>query len=241
MNRLETKLLEEFAQLKNINFNELVALRQSGMPVDKIIGLRGFYKHDFIINEDVLSPRPDTECLVEAAIEFAKQSKAKNILDLGLGSGCILLSILKDVPQLYGTGVDISKKALEVAQQNITALDLSDRTNLICGSWFDLNLSEKFDIITSNPPYIKTSEIETLEVEVKNHDPLLALDGGENGLRDYIQIAKIAANLLSENGRIFLEVGYNQAQDVIEIFKDYKHIQTIKDLGGMQRCVVFGR
>ncbi|MFI3241847.1 MAG: peptide chain release factor N(5)-glutamine methyltransferase [Alphaproteobacteria bacterium] len=239
MSRLEDNLLKEFATKNNLNLSNLIKEKENGKPVDKIIGERGFYKHDFIVSEDVLTPRPDTECLVEDAINFAFTSNAKSILDLGLGSGCILLSILADVKNLNGIGVDISEKALNIAKQNAQKLNLLDRTEFINASWFDLQVNKKFDIITSNPPYIKSDVIPTLDIGVKKYDPMLALDGGEDGLRDYRQIAKIAKNLLNENGRIYLEIGYDQNDDVIKIFSDYKLIKTIKDLSGINRCLVF--
>ncbi len=239
MSRLEDSLLKEYAIKNNLDINDLIKEKELGKPVDKIIGERGFYKHMFMVSEDVLTPRADTECLVEDAILFAKEKGVKNILDLGLGSGCILLSILADVENMRGVGVDISTKALEVAKENAKSLKVFNRCKFINASWFDLPINEKFDIITSNPPYIETSVIETLDVGVKKYDPILALDGGADGLRDYRQIAKIAKDLLNDGGRIYLEVGYNQSQSVVEIFADYKCIKIIKDLAGIERCLIF--
>ncbi len=241
MSRLEDNLLKEFALKNNLNINDLIEEKKQGKPVDKIIGERGFYKHIFIVSEDVLTPRADTECLVEDAIEYGQKIMAKNVLDLGLGSGCILLSVLADIKEACGVGVDISNKALSIAKKNATALNVFERCKFINASWFDLNLSEKFDIITSNPPYIETDVIETLDVGVKKYDPMLALDGGADGLRDYRQIAKIAKNLLSGKGRLYLEVGYNQAQDVKKIFSDYTFVKVVNDLAGIERCLVFAR
>lgn len=237
----ETRILEQYAKTHQKDLDDLISQRLIGKPICKIIGSKGFYKYDFLVNEDVLSPRPDTECLVEAAIEFAQKSNAQNILDLGLGSGCILLSILKDIEQLQGTGVDISTKALSIAKQNAHNLEVANRTTFINASWFDLPTLPRFDIITANPPYINSETIPSLDKEVKDFDPLLALDGGVDGLRDYRQIAQVAQNLLQQDGKIFLEVGYNQAADVIDIFRQncYKHCATIKDLSHINRCVVF--
>ena len=222
-----------------------VEKRLSGMPIDKIIGHREFYKYDFKVTQDVLSPRPDTETLVEAAVKLIKENNFASVLDLGTGSGCILLSILKDLPSVKGTGVDISDKALDVATQNAAALRVKNRSKLVQKNWFDddfvKQFKNKFDVIVSNPPYIKTEDIEKLDVDVKKYDPKIALDGGADGLKDYRRIAELAPDLLRNKGYILLEVGHNQATDVKNIFKKqaFKYANTIKDLAGIDRVIIF--
>lgn len=223
---------------------ELVEKRIKHYPLCKLLGKKGFYKYDFIVSEDVLSPRPDTEILVEAAINYAKENKAKKILDLGTGSGCIILSVLGDVADLSGVALDASVKALNVAAQNADNLGLANRIKFVHGSWFDEDISSSlgtdFDLIVTNPPYIPNKDIENLDEEVKAHDPLLALDGGEDGLKDYRQIAKISYPMLKEGGKIFIEGGIGQEKQIADVFaKEGFGLSTIlKDYGGINRCII---
>ncbi len=231
--------------LENLNRN--VARRIEGMPLDKILKHREFYKSDFEVSEDVMSPRPDTEILVEAALKIIKENNLKNVLDLGTGSGCILLSLLAEIKDMQGVGVDVSKKALQIAQKNTKKMRLSKRVTLIEKSWFDDgflgSFQEPFDLIVSNPPYIETSEIEKLDISVRKYDPIVALDGGEDGLKHYRQIAEMASFLLKDGGYILLEVGYNQAEKVKQIFSDkgLVHMGTVRDLAQIDRVVIFKR
>lgn len=241
--RLEAMMLIENAK-DETELDYFVEQRLASKPICKIIGKKEFYKFSFSVDENVLSPRPDTETLVEAAIEIIKKDKIKNILELGVGSGCIILSLLKEFNYLNGVGIDISKKALEVAKTNASDLDINDRINFINASWFDEDLfdklNKKFDIIVSNPPYIPSDDILSLDKDVKDYDPIIALDGGEDGLRDYKQISLISQKLLNDNGYIFLEVGIYQSNDVIKIFKNqkFKLVDVIKDLSGVERCII---
>lgn len=234
----------QLASDKLSHFEQMIEQRLHHKPVDKIIGSRGFYKYDFQVSPAVLSPRPDTETLVEAAIEYINLHQVKNILDLGTGSGCILLSILAEFPELSGVGIDASKSALEIASNNAYKLNTLKRTELYPYSWFDDNLPEelgrRFDVIVSNPPYIPSADISKLDKEVKAYDPMSALDGGEDGLRDYRKIAEVSPKLLNNDGIIFLEIGIGQAEDVAKIFcfQGFKPLQIIKDLGGIERCVI---
>lgn len=218
--------------------------RLSGYPLDKLIGQKDFYKYSFKVTEDVLSPRPDTEILVEAAAEIIFRKNCKKIMDMGVGSGCIILSLLADFPFLEGVGIDASAKALKVAQENAARLGVNNRLKLYEKSWFDTDLINKagqnFDLITSNPPYIASEEIPQLSTEVKAHDPLMALDGGADGYDHYRQIATVAPSLLKENGYILLEGGQNQDKEIVKIFEQcgFKHQKTIADLSGINRCII---
>lgn len=215
--------------------------RLQNEPLDKIIGKKEFFKSVFEVNSDVLSPRPDTEILVEGALELIPEDKSLNVLDLGTGSGCILLSLLSERPQCVGIGIDASLKAIKTAMRNAKNLNLTARTSFVNKSWEEEGfVNETYDIIVSNPPYIPTEDIAELETEVKNYDPLTALDGGKDGLECYRQIAKITPLILKKSGYILLEVGYNQAKSVEEIFQNQglKPVKMLKDLAGINRCVI---
>ena len=222
----------------------LLEQRLKHKPLDKILGHREFYKYDFTVNEDVLSPRPDTEILAEAALEILQGIPEPKILDLGCGSGCIIETLLKETPQATGCAVDISEKALAVARQNADNLAIGERLRFVNVSWFNPNftdiIGEKFDMIVSNPPYIPTAEIKGLEVEVKDYDPLLALDGGNSGYDSYEQIAQTAPELLKNGGYILLESGFGQAQKIADIFtaQGLKLLEIVNDLAGIERCVI---
>ena len=218
--------------------------RLNHRPLDKILGHRGFYKYDFICNDDVLSPRPDTEILVEEAAKLIFKHNFQNILELGVGSGCILLSLLADFPHIFGTGIDISKKALKTAEQNAERLTVQDRVKLLNGDWnavdFVDKIGQNFDIIISNPPYIPSSEIATLAPEVRKFDPIIALDGGKSGFDAYRRIAQISPCLLKDGGYLLLEAGYNQAETIKQIFAENQFIlhNVVKDLNGINRCII---
>ena len=222
----------------------IITQRLAHKPLDKILGTKGFYKYDFVVNEDVLSPRPDTEVLVEEALKLLPQEQKVKIIDFGTGSGCILLSLLAEGKNAYGQGIDISSKALLVAKKNADILELSNRVKWINSDWFDENLPELLDspvdMIVSNPPYIPTQDIASLEDDVKNYDPMSALDGGEDGLCHYRQIASITPSLLKKGGYVLLEVGINQAQAVAEIFEQagLNLVKIVSDLGQIERCVI---
>lgn len=217
--------------------------RLNHMPLDKILGYKAFYKHIFKVDENVLSPRPDTEILLEAAINLVARYDLKNILDLGIGSGCILLSVLKEFPQLNGVGIDKSDKALAIARENARRLNLEARCTLQQDDWFCPGFSErlpKFDIIVSNPPYIPVADIPNLDEEVRCYDPQLALNGGCDGLDCYRRIAEFAPFLLTDKGFILLETGINQAQDVQKIFsvQGLMPVDILRDFSGIERCVI---
>lgn len=219
---------------------EMLNRRLNHEPLDKIIGSKEFYKYRFKVSSDVLSPRPDTELLVEKALRLIPTDKPCRILDLGTGSGCILLSLLKERQQAEGVGVDKSSAALKIATENAKNLEITNRVQFINQSWNDIKWENKFEIIVSNPPYIPSDEIKTLDDEVKNYDPLLALDGGKSGLDCYYEIAKIAPLIMQDNAYILLEVGYNQAELVADIFQkqNLKLVEIAKDLANINRCVI---
>lgn len=224
-------------------FFNLIKRRCNNEPVSHLIGRREFFGVDFVINNNVLDPRPDSETLIELIFNYFTNKNANlNILELGVGSGCLLLTVLKNFPNSCGVGVDISDRALEIAGQNADLLNLSSRVDLSQSNWFSsLEAKQNFDLIISNPPYIKTNEIQFLQDEVKVFEPMLALDGGSSGLDCYVAIAKEVMGFLKEDGILILEIGQNQEQDIIKIFTDngLKFIQDKKDLSGIVRCLMF--
>lgn len=223
---------------------EMLKQRAKHRPIDKILGHREFYKYDFLCNDDVLSPRPDTEILVESAAKLIFKNELKTVLELGVGSGCVLLSLLADFPYIYGVGADISPKALDVAKKNASRLGVENRAKLVLADWNDDNfaaeLGQKFDIIVSNPPYIPSNDIAFLAPEVRDFDPLTALDGGKTGFDAYEKISEIAPDLLKDEGFLLFEAGINQAQKITEICEKngFKVLNIIKDLAGIERCVI---
>ncbi len=226
------------------SFERALELRSQRMPADKIIGRRGFYKYEFAVDENVLSPRPDTEVLLEAALDYIRVNDYKNILEFGVGSGCVILSLLAEIPGLWGMGVDISAAALKVASVNALALGAEKRIKLLNANWNDADivsvLGQKFDLILSNPPYIPSGEIDGLDREVKDYDPRVALDGGADGLDCYRRLAEIVPALLNAGGSVMLECGEGQAQNVAALFEKggLSLQQVARDLNGTERCVI---
>lgn len=223
---------------------EITKLRLQHKPLDKILGHKGFYKSDFVVNNDVLSPRFDTEILVENALNHLALFSAPKILDLGTGSGCIIESILLELPEASGTAVDISSSAIKTAKINAERLKVGERVKFIQADWFSQDfigkIGDTFDMIVSNPPYIPSDEINLLEREVRENDPLIALDGGKDGYDSYARIASLAGDLLKDDGIIILEAGIFQARKIAEIFSEHGFItrEIICDLGGIERCVI---
>ena len=217
-----------------------------GEPVHRILGHRWFYGVDLQLSPATLEPRPDTETLVEAAVPLARQVVARkalcSILDLGTGSGAIALAILAEIEGAVATVTDISGDALQAAQKNARLNGLQDRFKICRSNWFEA-VDGSFDLIVSNPPYIRSADIADLCREVKEHDPLIALDGGSDGLDAYRAIAEGAGRHLAEGGMVLLETGFDQHQDVIEIFRGalYSCLSRLKDLGGNDRVLVFCR
>jgi len=194
----------------------LTARRAAGEPVSRIIGEKEFCGLSFMVTPDVLDPRPDTEVLVDAAVKRFAADPPRRILDLGTGSGCILIALLKKFPRAAGVGVDISESALEVARENAARNGVADRASFVRGDWAEF-VDESFDLIVSNPPYISSGDIPNLDAEVKNHDPILALDGGFDGLDAYKKIFSQMKKLFLPGGAGFFEMGILQAEDVARL------------------------
>lgn len=229
---------EEVDEALFTKLKEAVEKRLTHIPVQQITGYQNFMGLEFAVNENVLIPRQDTECLVEEVLKLG--FSGADILDMCTGSGCILLSILKYSHDFKGTGVDISPKALEVAEKN--SRDLGIEARFIESNLFEkLSADEKFDIIVSNPPYIKSDVIPTLMEEVRCFEPMIALDGEADGLSFYRKIIEMAPQYLRCGGKLYFEIGYDQGREVSELMKaaGFEDINVVKDLAGLDR-VVYG-
>ena len=217
---------------------DYAARRLAGEPVDHILGKRDFYGRSFEVTKDVLSPRPETEMLVEAALAILADKPDSQILDLGTGSGAIIISILAESETARGTAVDISPRALEVARRNAKAHNVESRLEFHEGSWLD-PVTASFDIILSNPPYITAAAMAELSPEVAQFDPDLALSGGEDGLVAYRIIANGAAAHLSPGGLLLLEIGYDQGASVSGLLwaAGFTDVTVHPDLAGHDRMI----
>ena len=235
---LQPKLPVSSGNLDKIQ--KIVERRLKGEPISKIFGRRDFYSSTFLISTEVLDPRPESELIVDIANNFILDKKFKNVIDLGTGSGCILLSILKENKKMNGIGTDISFDAINIAKQNSSNLNLDERSLFLVSNWFD-SIDSSYDLIVSNPPYISSAEITNLSSSVKNYDPLLSLDGGSDGLACYKEIADDVNRIIRKNGRLILEIGYNQADDVIKIFesKEFYLLKKYNDISGLDRILTF--
>ena len=225
---------ENVSETQRSQFQAFVEDRAKGRPLSKIISQRAFWKEKFIISDDVLDPRPDSELLVEAALRLPNIS---TILELGVGSGAVLLSILAERPKAIGTGADNSPQAIEIAKENYQALKLSNKINWIESDWFS-NVKGTFDIIICNPPYLSSAEYDARPQEL-DWDPKNALTDNADGLSAYRQIAKSVSEYLNEDGIVLLEIGWQQANDVTSIFEaeGFSEIEVLKDINDKDRVV----
>jgi len=207
-------------------------------PVARIIGTREFYGLTFTLGPETLDPRPETELLVDEALAFLKDRVAPRLLDLGTGTGCILLAVLANHPRALGVGTDIAAGAIAVARENAAALGLSERACFLQTSW-DEAVEGRFDLLLSNPPYIGSDALATLEPEVREHDPRRALDGGEDGLDAYRELARRAADRLLPTGRLILEHGLGQSDAIATLFRNagWEVHASHPDLTGRNRAL----
>ena len=221
------------------NFYNLIKQRSLGNPVAYLTNQKFFWNSDFFVTNDTLIPRPDTELIVENILKLTKQKNIINILDIGVGSGCILLSILKERKNFYGTGIDISRKCLNISNINATKLKVSSRLKLYKSDVDKFNLG-KYDLIVSNPPYIKTNKLKYLERDIVEFEPRIALNGGLDGLSEIRKVIKKSSELIKKKGKFILEIGFDQKNKVINLLKrEGFYINSAqKDLGDNDRCIV---
>jgi release factor glutamine methyltransferase len=236
----ETLLAKEVAA----RLDAMIARRLEGEPVSRIVGAKEFYGRTFAVDRHTLDPRPDTETLIDAVLDTlgreGRRGERLRILDLGTGTGCILLTLLAELPLAQGVGSDVSEGALQIARRNAHELGIGDRVDFVAGDWLE-PIEGRFDIIVSNPPYIASAEIARLSCEVR-FDPLIALDGGEDGLQAYRRIASGVGRVLNPGGLVFLEIGETQGEAVLGLLREAglktdSGMPIWTDLAGRQRSV----
>jgi release factor glutamine methyltransferase len=219
--------------------DDYVARRERREPVSRILGAKGFWKIMLQVTPHVLTPRPDTETILDVVLAAYDEYRRFRVLDLGIGSGAILLAILAERPLATGLGIDVSEEALAVARDNAANLGLENRTALLRSDWTAALEAQEFDVVVSNPPYIPTDVIDTLEPEVRDHEPRLALDGGPDGLDAYRALAPEVLRVLRPGGLFAIEIGHDQSDAVETLFKaaGAEGVRTIKDLATRDRVV----
>ena len=232
--RLSIELGQPIASDIAARFDHAIAQRAAGRPVAKITGWRDFWAGRFRVTDDVLDPRPDTETLIEAALQHPFQ----RVLDLGTGSGCIVLSLLGERPAATGVGCDISPAALDVARANAADHGLCPRVSFVQSDWFSA-IEGRFDLVVSNPPYIALDEMADLAIEVRAHDPFCALSDGGDGLGAYRSIAAGIGRVLRPHGIVLVEIGPSQGAAVAQLFQNagLTEIAVLPDLDGRDRVV----
>ena len=220
-------------------FRELISNRLLNKPIAYLTGKKSFWKYEFEINDKVLIPRPDTEVIVEQALKIYKNKTNINFLEIGVGSGCVILSILKEKKSFLGKGIDLSKDCIKICKKNATNLKVQDRLKLF-KSDIDNFSSGKYDLIISNPPYIKKLDLKKLDKDVFNYEPRLALDGGLDGLSKIRKIIKRSSELIKLNGKLIIEIAHDQKKTVKNILKYNGFLinKVVKDLGKNDRCII---
>jgi release factor glutamine methyltransferase len=220
-------------------FKKLVHERSTRKPIAYLLNKKFFWKSEFYVNKNTLIPRPDTEIIIEQILKVTKNKNYLRILDIGIGSGCILLSILKERKNYYGTGIDISKDSLEISKINAKKLLVEERIKFY-KSDVDKFAQGKYDLIVSNPPYIKKNNLKYLECDVLKFEPKIALDGGLDGLSVIRKVIKKSSELLKKNGKFILEIGFDQKSKVIKLLKNkgFYINSTIKDFAKNDRCII---
>jgi len=220
-------------------FFDFIERRKKNEPIAHIIGYKEFWKNKFKVNNNVLIPRPDSETLIEQILNEISVNSKKKILDIGTGSGCIIISILNERKKCIGAGIDISKNAIKLAKYNAKIQHLKNRIKFFNTNIDNFNL-DKYDFIVSNPPYIKFNEIDGLDRDVRYYEPKIALSGGIDGLSKIRLVVSKSSNLIKKSGKLFLEVGSTQAREALKILQLYGFYnnRVIKDLGKKNRCII---
>ena len=219
-------------------FDNLIQERAKSKPIAQIIKKKDFWKYEFIVNNNVLIPRPDTEILIEQVLKLVKNKNRLQVLDIGIGSGCILMSILKEKKNFIGTGIDISNKSLQISKVNGQKLRINNRLRLFKSNIDNFNTG-KYDLIVSNPPYIKKSNLKCLEKDI-GFEPKQALDGGLDGLSEIRKVINKSSELIKRSGHFIIEIGFDQKNKVKKILRDkgFYIKKTVKDLSNHDRCIV---
>jgi len=231
---------KEILKSKHLNsFNKLIRRRKKGEPIAYLINKKEFWNNEFYVNKDVLIPRPDTELIIEQVLKIYPKNSQLQVLDIGTGSGCILLSILKERTNFYGTGIDISQKSINVSNFNAKKLKLNNRSKFYNSDVDNFEIG-KYDLIVSNPPYIELLSLKYLDRDVVNFEPKLALNGGFDGFSKIRKVISKASNLVKKNGKLILEIGFNQKNEVNKILKKegFYINKVLKDYGNNDRCII---
>ena len=222
-----------------IYFNNLIKTRSKGKPIAYLVGKKEFWKYEFKISEKVLIPRPDTELIVEHALKIAKYKSNFKVLDIGVGSGCILLSILKEKKSFFGIGIDVSKESINLSRINSGKLGLENRIKFFKSDIDNFNYG-KYDLIISNPPYIKKLDLKYLERDIFGFEPINSLNGGIDGLSEIRKVITKSSELIKKNGKLILEIAFDQKIKVIELLKNkgFYINKTLKDYANNDRCII---
>ena len=221
------------------NFDDLISQRSKGKPIAYLTKKKSFWKDIFEITSDVLIPRPDTEIIIEEVLKLTKNKNNLKILDIGVGSGCILLSLLREKKNFTGVGIDISKKCIDLCRKNSLKLGLNKKVKLFNSDVDNFNYG-KYDLIVSNPPYIKSCDLKYLDRDVVDFEPITALDGGTNGLSNILKVINKSSELIKINGRLILEIGFGQKNDVKRILvnRGFYINKIVKDFSNNDRCII---
>ena len=221
------------------NYRKLINERSKGKPISYLVGKKEFWKYEFYIEEGVLIPRPDTELLIEKALELTKNKSKLGVLEVGVGSGCIILSLLKEKNDFYGTGIDICKKCVDISKINSNKLGIKNRVKFFKTDDDNFNRG-KYDLIISNPPYIKKLDLKYLEKDVTAFEPKIALNGGLEGISEIRKVINKSSELIKIGGKLILEIAFDQKNEVIKLLKERGFFinKTSKDLAKNDRCII---
>ena len=232
-------LKKELNNIQYQKFKKLISFRLRNKPIAHIIGKKSFWKYEFKVNNKVLIPRPDTELIIEQVLEIYKHKNRVNLLEIGVGSGCIILSILKEKKNFLGKGLDISKDCIKLCKVNADKLKVNHRLKLYKSDIDNFNLG-KYDLIIFNPPYIKKLDLNYLDKDVIKYEPKLALDGGSDGLSEIRKFIKKSSELIKKRGKLFLEIAHGQKNEVKKILIEngFSINKTVKDLAAKDRCII---
>jgi len=230
---------KEIDERNIIHFYDLIKTRSKGKPIAYLVGKKEFWKYEFKISEKVLIPRPDTELIVDQALKIVKYKSNLKVLDIGVGSGCILLSILKEKKSFFGTGIDVSKESINISRINSIKLGLENRIKFFKSDIDNFNYG-KYDLIISNPPYIKKLDLKYLDRDVFGFEPLISLDGGIDGLSEIRKVINKSSELIKKNGKLILEIAFDQKIKVIKLLKNkgFYINKTLKDYANNDRCII---
>ena len=243
INRDKKHIILNPKELLNFNqsekFKNLIERRKKGEPIAYLVNKKDFWKDEFFVTRDVLIPRPDTELIVEQVLKIYSNDAKLQVLDIGTGSGCILLSILKERPNVNGTGIDISKKSINVSKFNAKQLNLTNRVKFFHSSVDNFKIG-KYDLIVSNPPYIELLNLKYLEKDIVKFEPKIALDGGLDGISEIRKIIKKSSELIKNGGKLILEIAFDQKNEVKQLLKKNSFYinSVVKDLAGNDRCII---